>query len=341
MNKMALSRKMDRDIVKMSTITILIFAIMVFLNGSFAKAGNLTSMCYQIPELGFYSLAMMMAMLAGGIDLSVVSIGNLSAICAATIMHHAYAQDFAGGKLAAFVLLGIIVALVIGAVFGAFNGVVIARLHIAPMLATMATSMMIEGISIILTQGQSVSKTPSQFTYFGSHTLLGIPYTMLLLILTLLFTAFLLHRTRFGFEVKMVGSNPKASHFTGINEKKVYMKAYLYSGLISALCGIAILVRTDAAKAAYATTYVLQAILCCVLGATNPDGGTAKISCMALSLLSLQFLSSGFNMLHLNSYFKEFTWGLLLIMVLSINFFVNYYRQKHGQHHKEPIKSST
>ena len=68
------------------------------------------------------------------------------------------------------------------------------------------------------------------------------------------------------------------------------------------------------------------------LGATNPNGGTAKISCMILALLSLQFLSSGFNMMHFDSYFKEFTWGLLLIIVLSINFFTSYFRQKRGQH---------
>lgn len=130
----------------------------------------------------------------------------------------------------------------------------------------------------------------------------------------------------------MVGANPKTSHFTGMNIKRIYIKAYLYSGIVSAICGLAILMRTDTAKADYASTYVMQAILCSVLGATNPDGGTAKISCMVLSLLSLQFLSSGFNMMHLSSYFKEFTWGLLLIAVLSINFFTAYIRQKRGLH---------
>lgn len=196
----------------------------------------------------------------------------------------------------------------------------------------MATQTFIKGISIIITQGKSVSGAPKQFVYFGSSTLLGIPYTMWILILVFVVTGLLLYRTRFGFEVKMVGANPKASHYTGINVKKVYIKTYLYSGIISSICGLAILMRTNTAKADYAFTYVMQAILCSVLGATNPNGGTAKISCMILSLLSLQFLSSGFNMMHFDSYFKEFTWGLLLIVVLSINFFSSYFRQKRGQH---------
>lgn len=324
--------KVDVDVAKMMVITLLIFVIMVSVNGKFLNPMNLTSMCYQMPELGLYSLAMMMAMLSDGIDLSVVSIGNLSAICAAAIMKQAVEKKMTGVYLLGVIVLGIIVALAVGAFFGTFNGIVIAKLNLAPMLATMATQIFIKGVSIAITQGRSVSGVPKQFVYFGSKTLLGIPYTMWLLILVFIVTGLLLYRTRFGFEVKMVGANPRASHYTGINVEKVYIKTYLYSGIVSSICGLVILMRTNTAKADYAFTYVMQAILCSVLGATNPNGGTAKISCMILALLSLQFLSSGFNMMHFDSYFKEFTWGLLLILVLSINFFSAYFRQKRGQH---------
>lgn len=108
--------------------------------------------------------------------------------------------------------------------FGFFNGFVIANLNLAPMLSTMATQTFIKGISIIITQGKSVSGAPKQFVYFGSSTLLGIPYTMWILILVFVVTGLLLYRTRFGFEVKMVGANPKASHYTGINVKKYILK---------------------------------------------------------------------------------------------------------------------
>lgn len=313
-------------------ITIAIFIVMVCLNGSFAKPVNLTSMCYQIPELGLYSMAMMMTMLSDGIDLSVVSIGNLSAILAAKVMSYATVNELSGLSLLGFVILGILIALGVGTFFGIVNGLVVAHIKITPMLATMATSSIIQGISIIITQGHTVNGAPTQFTKFGSSTLLYIPYSMWILIIVILITAFLLRRTKFGFEVKMVGSNPKASYFTGMNVNRVYVKTYLYSGIVSAVCGIIILMRTNAAKSDYASTYVMQAILCSVLGATDPNGGTAKVSCMVLALMSLQFLSSGFNILHLSSYMKEFTWGLLLIVVLAINFFLSYIRQRRGQH---------
>ncbi len=314
----------DKDFLRMLLVAVFIFASMVLLRPQlFLKPANFTSMGYQIPELGLYSLAMMMVMITGGRDLSIVSIGNLACIVAAFIMHRAVELGIEGPGATIYIVAGIAAALLVGILCGLINGAVVANFSVPPMLATMATSSIFMGIGIILTQGKTVSKTPAAFTYFGNHTLLGLPYMLWVLIIAIVITAILLNRTKFGFEVKFVGSNSKASHYTGINVKKVLIKTYLYSGIMCALCGIEILARTDTAKSDYATTYTFQAILCAVLGATNPNGGFAKISCMVLSLASLQFLSSGFNMLRLGGYFKEFTWGLLLILVLSIDYFSN------------------
>ncbi|MCI6238061.1 MAG: ABC transporter permease [Lachnospiraceae bacterium] len=332
MNTNGNTRKADADFLKMLIIAFSIFIVMVILNGDFAKSANITSMLFQLPELGLYSLAMMMSMLTNGIDLSVVAIGNLSAICAARVMSIGTNGGYTGARLFFFVLLGILAALCIGILCGLVNGLIIAYIQIPPMLATMATSLIIGGISIINTKGHSVNGAPEQFTNLGGTTFMKVPYSMWVMIGVIAVTGVILYCTRFGFEVKMTGSNPKASHYTGMNVKKILVKAYLYCGIVSSICGVIILMRTNAAKADYAATYVMQAILCCVLGATNPNGGTAKLGCMILALLSLQFLSSGFNMLHLDSYFKQFTWGLLLIVVLAINYLTAAIVQKRGQH---------
>lgn len=333
----------DKDFMRMLAVTAFIFAAMSVLRPQlFLRGANFTSMGYQIPELGFYSLAMMMVMITGGRDLSIVSIGNLCCIVAAYIMHGAVEKAVTGPEVWIYILGGIFAALAVGAACGLVNGLVVANFSVPPMLVTMATSSIFMGIGIILTQGKTVSKTPAEFTYFGNHTLLGLPYMLWLLILAIFSTAVILNRTRFGFEVRMVGSNAKASHYTGINVNRVLIKAYLYSGIICALCGLEILARTDTAKSDYALTYTFQAILCAVLGATNPNGGFAKVSCMVLSLAALQFLSSGFNMLRLGGYFKEFTWGLLLIVVLSLEYASQEFKRRQSlrqmakRHQKRP-----
>lgn len=311
----------DKDLFRMIIVTIVIFAAMALLRPSlFLKTANFTSMGYQIPELGLYSLAFMMVLITGQFNLSIVAIGNLSCIIGMMIMHIPVERGITGAGAWLYIILGMLAALAVGVVCGWINGFVVTYYQVPAMLVTMATTSIFTGIAIVMTEGKALSGVPEELTYFGNHTLLGIPYALWLLIIVFAVTAFLINRTKYGFELKFVGSNLKASHYTGIDVNRVLIKTYVYSGVISALCGIEILAHTNAAKADYADTYVGQAILCSVLGATSPGGGYVRMSCMALAMISLQFLSSGFNMLRLGGYFKEFTWGLLLIVVLSFDF---------------------
>ncbi len=328
-NGLASFLRRDSDITRMLLVTLLIFASMASIRpAQFLRSNNFISMGFQIPELGFYSIAMMMVMVTGGRDLSIVGIGNLACIIAALIMHDGFTQGLTGAAMYANIAFGVVAAMGVGILCGLINGIIVAYTGIASMLVTMATSYIFTGIGIVITRGEAFSKVFPEFVHLGNNTLMGLPIPLWLLIIALIATAILLNKTKYGFELKMVGSNPLASHFTGINNKLVLIKTYLYSGIMCAICGLEILARTDTAKADYAFTYTFQAILCAVLGATSPSGGFAKVSCLALSLISMQLLSSGFNLLCLGGYFKEFAWGLLLLLVLSINFLADLYRRK-------------
>ena len=168
-------------------------------------------------------------------------------------------------------------------------------------MVTMATSYIFIGIGVVLTDGamsRSIGVRPP-----GQQHAAGMPIPLWVLIAALIVTWVLLNKTRYGFEVKMVGSNPVASRFSGINNHSVLIKTYLISGILA---------RSAAWRYWPAPTppsrlrlYLhLQAILCAVLGATNPNGGFGKVSSLTLSLISLQLLSSGFNMLRLGGQFR-------------------------------------
>lgn len=311
----------NSDTVRLVFVTIAIFIAMASLRPDrFLRSQNFISMGFQMPELGLYAIAMMMVMMTGGRDLSIVGIGNLSCIVAALIMRDGYSAGLSGSAALMNMLSAVVSALTIGVVCGLLNGIIIAFSKLPSMLVTMATSYIYTGIGVVITSGEAISKVYPEYVYLGNNTFLSLPIPMWLLIVVLIFTSVLLNRTKFGFELKMIGSNPIASHYTGMNVKMVLIKTYLYSGIICAICGLEILARTDSAKADYAFTYTFQAILCAVLGATNPNGGFGKVSSLTLSLISMQLLSSGFNMLRLGGYFKEFAWGVLLLVVLSANF---------------------
>lgn len=317
----------NKDLIRLSIITIVVFILMSALRPSmFLRINNIESMGYQIAELGIYSLAMMFSMLSGGIDLSIVGISNLGAILAAYILHNALEKGYTGMTLWLNIIFAVLVTLLIGVLCGAFNGLLIAKLGLKPMLATLGTMNLYTGIAIIITNGKSISKLPKEYLYFGNHTFLKIPIPLWILILVIIGCMIILYKTVYGFQVKFIGSNLKASIFTGIKTKSVLFRTYILTGILCSIASLVALSRTGSAKADYGTSYISQAILCCVLGATNPDGGYARIPCLLLALVSLQFLSSGFSMLRLSGYFTDFAWGALLLIVLAFDYFSSKHR---------------
>ena len=239
----------DANVIRLIFVTIIVFVIMSLLRPQlFLTARNFRSMGYQLAELGFYSMAMMMTMVSGGIDLSIIAISNFSGIAAAFILRAAALTErqdspcFSTG-------CWLWVALLIGILCGLLNGLIISRLRIPAMLVTLGTMNLFTGLAIILTKGKSVSGFPSQVLYLGNNTLLGLPIPLWFLIGGLIVTSILLERTSYGFELKFVGQNPIASLFTGMNNEKILAKTYVYSGILSAIVGLIVLTRTNSAKA--------------------------------------------------------------------------------------------
>ena len=131
--------------------------------------------------------------------------------------------------------------------------------------------------------------------------------------------AFLLNWTSFGLRVYLLGANALAARFAGINNFRITLGAYLISGLLAAVAGLVIAVRANSAKADYGASYLLLSILISVLGGVNPYGGFGQVSGVVLAVLSLQFLSSGLNMLQISNFAVDMTWGALLLLVMVIN----------------------
>lgn len=310
----------DGNLVRLSVIMVVSFVLMAALNPSiYLTSKNFLSMAYQFPEIGLFSIGVMIAMLMGGINLSVLGIGNLSAIIAAYTM---IALAPAVGNIFAIVI-GIVVALIVGLVCGALNGVLIAKIGIPAMLATLGTMEIFSGIGIFLTDGSAVFGLPAEYEIIGARTILGIPIPLVIFIVVVAVCVVILQKKKFGLEVYLLGTNEKAARFTGIDTKKDIIKAHMLGGLLAAIAGVIMSSRTISAKADYGSSYTLQCILVAVLGGVNPSGGFGRVAGVVMAILTLQFLSSGFNILRADSYFKAFIWGAVLVATLIINYYGN------------------
>src|ERR1700712_90443 len=176
------TRRIDASLLQLVALTILIFAVMAVLNPQkFLRPYVFESITYVAPELGLLSIAMMLAMLTGGIDLSVIGIANLSGILAG-LFFHAYGGAHGPGlthMAAGPVLVGIAIALGVGVVGGAINGLLIARARITPILATIGSGQIYTGIAVVLTGGPAIVGYPAIWGAIGNGQVLGIAVPLL------------------------------------------------------------------------------------------------------------------------------------------------------------------
>lgn len=301
---------------RLAVIAVAVFVLMAALSPDrFLSLQNLTSMAFQFPEFAILALAMTLTMLTGGIDLSVVGVANLSAIVAALIM-----TRLTGSSDGTVVfLVALCAALAVGMAAGLFNGLLVAKLGLPAILATLGSGLIFTGFAIALTGGSAVMGLPAAAAWIGNSTILGIPTPVILFALLAVGLSLVLTRTAFGVKVRMFGANPLAARFAAMNIDAMLIKVYVASGTLAAIAGMVVMSRANSAKADYGSSYLLLAVLIAILGGVNPYGGYGKIIGVVLAVLSMQFLSSGLNMVGVSNFARELIWGSLLIFVMIVN----------------------
>jgi len=285
---------------------------------------NMKTMAYQLPEFGLITLGMMVVILTGGINLSITFASALSGIMAAYALVN---FDFNAWLV---ILAAILIASLVSLLTGVLNGVIVAYIGVTPILVTLGTGTLFEGISLRFTKGGTISGFSEQFSWIGSGTILGFPIPILVFIIAALVTYFLLERTPWGKRVFMVGSNPEAANFSGIKVKKILLQVYIYSSLMAGLAAILMVSRYNTAKVDLGSSYLLQSVSATVLGGTSISGGTGSVTGTIFSLLILQIISSGLNVLGVNRFFIDIIMGAILIIVLTIDFLSNKAEFKKG-----------
>ena len=306
------------DLGRLLILTLLLFGVMAIMNPDrFLTARNFQSMAFQFPELGLLALAVMIPLVTAGIDLSIVSIANLSGILAAMVLTAGTAGDADPGIIQ--VVGAVLVGMATGALCGAFNGLLVGRLGLTPILATLGTLQLFLGLAFVITKGPAVAGFPQSFLWLGNAVVLGLPVPLLVFLALSLAMALLLSRTRLGLQLYLLGANETAARYAGFNHASLLFRTYLLSGVMAASAGLLMIARTNSAKADYGTSYLLQAILVAILGGVSPNGGTGTVPGIVLALLALQFISSGFSALRLSQFAQDFAWGALLLTVMVIN----------------------
>jgi len=317
-NKLNTGLLADRKITQLLAITIgtlLVFSILS--PNIFFSPNNFKSMSYQVPEIAILSIAVMLSLLPGGIDLSIVSISNAAALVAAYVMRSK--SDTTGTESRMWILIACVLGIIVGLIAGGINSILIAKLDVTPILATLATMTLFNGIAIGMTDGVSVSGLPEQFMRVGNGTFFGIPTPFVLMVIIAGAVGLWINKTTLGLKIFLVGTNRKAAQYSVMGDRKVIAWVYLASGFLSALAGLIIASRTSAASPDFGSSYILLAIVIVVLGGVNPMGGFGTVTGVILATVVLQMVSSGFNALRFSQFFYLAAQGGVLIFVMILN----------------------
>jgi simple sugar transport system permease protein len=322
MGRIRRSIAQDREFtVLLATAVLVALLLATFMSSRFFALGNLQSMAVQVSEFGFLALAMGIAMLTGGIDLSIVAAAALAGILGAKVMSGSLVAvtDSNGPML---MVVGSAVCLVTGLLCGLLNGLLIAKLSIPPILATLGTMILFGGIGTAITSGQSVGVAVPQFAQLSTSAVAGVPVIFVMMVVALVVAGLLLSRTRLGRRIYLFGENEVGLRFSGARTERVVLLAYGAIGLLVGIAAMIMVSRANSARVGFGEAYLLQAILVVVLAGFNPYGGRGRVASLFIGLVLLQVVSSAFNVMMLSPYAKNLIWGAMLLVVMVANYYV-------------------
>ncbi len=293
-------------------ITIISVLILATQTDKFLTVKNLLNQGRLMTEIGLLALPMTFIIITGGIDLSVGSVVGLSAIMLGYSWHN---LGFPLG-------VAIVIALGIGALAGAINGLIITRFRVPPLITTLATLAFYRGLAEGIAQARSVTGYPGWFYDLGQRETLGIPNQLYLLVIGIIFSAILLSRTTFGRSLYAIGNNELAARFSGIPVNRNKILIYAFSGFMSGLAGYVLVSRVSTTRSDMGSGWELDAIAAVVLGGTSIQGGSGSILGTTIGLILIQLLKNGLALSGVTGDATIVVIGSVLILSTLINIVV-------------------
>lgn len=297
----------------------LIFLVLIFagLSPSFVTLDNLGNILRQISITAIIATGLTFVILTAQIDLSIAAVANVAGIVVAFFTAQEAYVNIAGfplpGGLA--ILAGVLACLLLGAV----NAAGVTLIGIPSFIMTLAMLQIGAGICALLVRGQIAYAVPDLVRFLGSGSIGPVPAIVVVAGLFLLVGHIVLTYTRFGRYVFMVGGNPEAAEYSGVNVKKIIAAVMVIGGFCAGIAGILGVAYFGSAQQNEFDDYLLDAIAAVVVGGTSLFGGRGGIMNTIIGLFVLGVLNNGLDHVDIDSFLKVLIRGLILLIALIIN----------------------
>ena len=286
---------------------VLFLALSVFVP-NFLTPTNMTGLLMSVTTVGIVACTMLFCLAAGDFDLSVGSTVALSGVLAALML-----------KSTGNFFLALMIPLVVGAVIGATNGFVIARLGINALITTLATMQIVRGAARILSEGSSIGIVDKAFTDLARFKPLNIALPIWILGLCFLVFGLLLDRTVFGRNTLAIGGNAEAARLAGINVVRTKIVIFMLQGIVAAFAGLLVAARATSGQPNTAEGLELQVISGCVLGGVSLTGGIGSIGGVIIGVFIMGTVQNAMNLLNIPSFWQSVVSGVILLTAVLLD----------------------
>ena len=305
---------------------VIIVAIFAVLSDNYLTTGNLTTITKQVAFNAIVALGMLMVILNGGIDLSVGSTVGLTAAVAGNLFR---GLDLPLSQAIMFppVWVIVILSVAVGMLVGYLNGLLIAKLNLAPFIVTLGMLYVARGLTQVLLNGQNITNELSGQPYLGNTGFfdvfasrpLGLPISAWVMIILAVVFSLLLTRTPFGRWLYATGSNERAAQLSGVPVKRVQTRIYVISGFCAGVVGILQMANISSSTADLGQFYELNAIAAVVIGGAALSGGRGSVRGTIIGAFVIGFLANGLVIVGVSPFWQQVITGAVIILAVAVD----------------------
>ncbi|MCX6375377.1 MAG: ABC transporter permease [Armatimonadetes bacterium] len=291
---------------------VVVFAIFASMSGRFSTPDNLLNVARQYSELAAVSVGLTMVIISGGIDISVGSVVGLSSILVGVLAGGQHMNIWAACGL----------AVIAGLACGSINGLVITKLRVQPIVATLAMMSAARGLAYILSEARSISGFPQSFvdlgqTSIGPVPLLGfVPISVAIALGLVILGVVILRYTAFGRGIYAVGSSEEAARLSGVDVFRTKMFCYAFTGILCGLGGVMMAARVASSVPDAGTGFEFEAITAVVMGGSSLKGGEGNIIGTIIGVAVMGILRNGLNLTGVPNTWQVLFLGIMLILAV-------------------------
>jgi ribose transport system permease protein len=293
---------------------VLLFIVVSATNAQFATPTNLFNIGQQWADVGIMAIAMTFVLIGGGFDLSVAGTYAAAATLSASMTQ--------AGRPAVEV---VIVTMAAGAVIGFINGILVTKININPLIATLGTGEIVSGLALAYSHGSVYNVSGGFLDTMGSGYIGPVPDSVILMVVLAIVGGVVLARSTYGRSLYATGGNADAAYLSGIRVDAVRSTTYVLTGIAAAIAGMIYVGRVGTGQGSVGVGIELTVIAAVLIGGTSIAGGEGAMWRTAAGVALLAFLQNFFNQANVNAYWQSVVQGAIILVAVA---FESYAKRK-------------